>query len=70
MHLAEGDCRQNHISLIDPNHPLLPMALGCLKDEDIEHPSAQQLYERVASLKESPGYIVIVWQLHNRRINT
>ena len=56
MCLAEVDRRQNHISQVDPNHPLLPIALDCLKDEDIERPSAQQLCERVASLKERPEY--------------
>ena len=56
MRLAEVDRRQSHISQVDPNHPLLPIALDCLKDEDIERPSAQQLCERVASLKERPEY--------------
>ena len=56
MRLAEIDRRQNHISQVEPNHPLLPIALDCLKDEDIERPSAQQLCERVASLKERPEY--------------
>ena len=56
VRLAEVNRRQNHISQIDPNHPLLPIALDCLKDEDSERPSAQQLCERVASLKERPEY--------------
>ena len=56
VRLAEVDRRQNHISQVDPNHPLLPIALDCLKDEDTERPSAQQLCERVASLKERPEY--------------
>ena len=54
--VAEVDRRQNHISQVDPNHPLLPIALDCLRDEDTERPSAQQLCERVASLKERPEY--------------
>jgi hypothetical protein len=56
VRLAEIDRRQNHISQIDPNYPLLPVALDCLKDKDTERPSAQQLCERVASLKERPEY--------------
>ena len=56
MRLPEVDRRQNHISQVDPNHPLLPIALDCLKDEDIERPPAQQLCERVTSLKERPEY--------------
>ena len=48
--------RQNHISEIDPNHTLLQVVLNCLKDEDIERPSARQLCERVAALKDNPQY--------------
>ena len=48
--------RQNHISQVDPNHPLLPIALDCLNDKDIERPSAQQLCERVAVLKQMLEY--------------
>ena len=56
VRIAEIDRRQNHISQVGPNHPLLPIALDCLKDKDIERPSAQQLCDRVASLKERPEY--------------
>ena len=56
VRIAEVNRRQNHISQVDPDHPLLPIALDCLKDKDIERSSAQQLCERVASLKERPGY--------------
>ena len=45
---------QNHITTIDPNHPLKRVALDCLKDRDVECPSAQQLCERLAALKEDP----------------
>ena len=48
--------RLNHISLVDPNHSLLPIALDCLKDKDSERPSAHQLCERVADLKGMPKY--------------
>ena len=54
--VTEIDHRRKHIRQVDPNHPLLPIALDCLKDKDIERPSAQQLCERVASLKERPDY--------------
>jgi hypothetical protein len=48
--------RQSHIGKIDPKHTLLPVALNCLKDRDVECPSAQQLCESVAALKEGPQY--------------
>ena len=54
--ISEIERRQNHISIIEPNHTLLQIALDCLKDRDIERPSAQQLCERVVALKESPQY--------------
>ena len=54
--IAERERRQNHISEVDPNHPLLQITLDCLKDGAIERPSSQQLCERLAALKESPGY--------------
>ena len=56
VRIAEVNRRQNHISQVAPDHPLLPIALDCLKDKDIERPSAQQLCERVASVKERPEY--------------
>ena len=54
--ISEIERRQNHISQIDPNHPLLQISLSCLKDIDVERPSAQQLCERVAALKDSYKY--------------
>ena len=54
--VPEIERRQNHISKIDPNHTLLQVALNCLKDRDVERPSAHQLCERVAVLKEDPQY--------------
>ena len=56
MPVPEVERRQNHISQIDPNHPLKSVALYCLKDRDVERPSAQQLCERVAALKEDSQY--------------
>ena len=54
--VSEIERRQNHISKIDPNHTLLRVSLDCLKDRDVERPSAQQLCERVVDLKENPQY--------------
>ena len=54
--IPETERRRNHISQINPNDPLLLIALDCLKDKDIERPSAQQLCERVSALKETSKY--------------
>ena len=56
VRVPEIDRRQNHISLIDQSNTLLPIALDCLKDKDVERPSAQRLCERVATLKEDDAY--------------
>ena len=34
--IPEVERRQAHINLIEPTHPLLPIALECLKDEAVE----------------------------------
>ena len=54
--VPEVERRQNHICTIDPNHTLLQVALDCLKDRDVERPSAQQLCERVAAMKQDVQY--------------
>ena len=57
VRMPEVSRRQNHISQVDPDHPLLPIILDCLKDKDNERPSAHQLCERVADLKRIESYI-------------
>ena len=54
--VPEVERRQSHIDLVDPGHPLLPVALDCLKDRDRERPSAQELCNRLAALKDTPQY--------------
>lgn len=49
--MPEIECR--HISITDQSHPIKQVALDCLKDVDIEHPSALQLCK--PSLKD-PQY--------------
>ena len=54
VEVSEVDRRQSHIDLIDPAHPLLPVALNCLKDREEERPSTRELCHQVAELKSSP----------------
>ena len=56
MCVSEIDRRQNHINLVEPNHPLLSISLDCLKDNDFDRPTAQQLCRRVSVLKECTKY--------------
>ena len=52
----ETERRKKDIDLIEPSHPLWPIALHCLKDRDAERPSADELCGRLASLKREPRY--------------
>ena len=52
----ETERRKKDIDLIEPSHPLRPIALHCLKDRDAERPSADELCGRLASLKREPRY--------------
>ena len=54
--VPETQRRQSHIDLIDPAHPLLPVALDCLKDRDRERPSCHELCGHISTLKASPKY--------------
>ena len=54
--VPEIERRQSHIDLIDPAHPLLPIALYCLKDRDRERPTCRELCGCISTLKASPQY--------------
>ena len=56
VNIPEVDRHQNHIKEIDPVDPLLLISFDCLRDKDVERPSAQQLCERIACLTETPKY--------------
>ena len=65
VRISEIERRQEHISKVDPNHPLLPVALNCLKDRGTDRPSAKQLCERLEVLKEGPEYSETVLEEKN-----
>ena len=48
--------RKDHIDSVHPAHPLLPVSKECLIYNQEERPSAQQLCEQLATLRESPVY--------------
>ena len=52
----EIECRKNDIDMIDAAHPLLLVALDCLKDGDNERLSAPQLCHHLAALRETPKF--------------
>lgn len=57
VRVPEVERRKNHIDLVNPKHPLLPLSLDCLNDIGMKRPTAQQLCERIAILKESSEYV-------------
>ena len=54
--IPEVERRQAHISLIESTHPLLRIALECLKDEAVERPSSQQLCQSLDALKKTARF--------------
>ena len=54
--ILEPERRKKHIDLIDPAHPLLPIAMACLEYREKDRPSPEELCQRLAALKESQEY--------------
>ena len=54
--VPELDRRREHLDLVSPTHPLLPVALDCIKDKEDNRPTSEQLCSRLVALKESDGY--------------
>ena len=67
--IPETERRQSHISLIDPAHPLLPVALTCLQDEGRERPAAQEICCEIATLKRATHYQRSVQQSQERTVH-
>ena len=55
--VPEAVRRKEDINLIERDHPLLPIALDCIKDRDKERPSADNVCERLAILKRENRYM-------------
>ena len=64
--IPEINCRKKDIDPIDFDHPLRPVALHCLKDIETKRPSADDLCERLASLKKERRYTHSVEQSRNQ----
>ena len=56
MPVLEPERRKNHIDLTDPNHALLPIATKCLKYQERERPTSEELCQRLAGLMDSDHY--------------
>ena len=58
VRVLEVERRDNHIRGIVSAHPHLPIALDCLKDQEVTRPSAEQVCQQLAALKNTPEYIL------------
>ena len=56
MPVLEAERRKNHIDLIEPTHALLPIAMDCLKYQERERRSSEELCQRLAGLKVASRY--------------
>ena len=54
--IVDSERRKSHTDLIDPTHPLLQTALRCLSYSEGDRPTAQDLCQQIAMLKEAPHY--------------
>ena len=54
--VSDFERRKEQIDKISPAHPLLPVTTECLKYNQEDRPSAQQLCEQLSTLKEAPQY--------------
>ena len=56
MIVSEVERRKDDIGEIDPNHPLLQIALPCLSNDSTQRPSTEKLYKKIKKLQESDKY--------------
>ena len=68
VRVSEIERRNNHISEVHPTHPLLPIALGCLKDQEGERPSVYELCRSLAVLKDTSEYAESERAMKNREM--
>ena len=54
--ILEPERRKNHIDVIDHSHPLLTIAIDCLRYQERKRPSSEELCQRLAGLKENTEY--------------
>ena len=65
--VLEPERRKNHIDLIDRSHPLLAIAMDCLRYQERERPSSEELCQRLAGLKENTEYGESVQQVEREQ---
>ena len=56
MPVLDTERRKNHIELIDPSHPFLPLIEKCLSYSEDKRPSANDLCHKLADLKKKSDF--------------
>ena len=56
MPVLDIERRKNHIELIDPSHPFMPLIEKCLSYSEDKRPSASDLCQKLADLKKKKDY--------------
>ena len=69
MPVLEPERRKKHIDMIDRSHPLLVIAMDCLRYQERERPSSEELCQRLAGLKENTEYGESVQQVEREQNN-
>ena len=64
--IREIERRKEDIDKVERSHPILPIALNCIKDLDTERPSADEICGILASLKLQPKYTQSLKQTRER----
>ena len=64
--VSETERRKSHLDCIHPKHPLLPIVIQCLRYNEKDRPSAQQLCNQLAALKEVSQYVESMQQAQDR----
>ena len=67
MPVLEPERRKNHIDMVNRSHHLLPIALDCLRYQERERPSSEELCQRLAGLKENTEYGESVQQVEREQ---
>lgn len=67
--VIETERRQNHIDMVGPSHPILPIALDCLHYQEEYRPSSKELCRRVAELKRTREYKANVDEVEKEQNN-
>ena len=68
--IAEVKRRDSQINMIDVNHPLLSIALNCLKDQEADRPTSHKLCQSLGALKEASLYKECSKVLGDHPVNT